>query len=196
MAKNPGRSKRISTVQGKTATVNLAHFEAALDRIQLHLDDVRAWVAAMRKKVEAAGTPYPSAACSKKPVARWALRNPRHAIARLHRPHSHHLRPLDGEGPEGPRRASAESDFHVSHASEVQTAHALRSLTVILCSDCTLRCDYCYQRAGGSMVMRWPALRASLGLLARVAAAARVGRALRRRAAPGDAADSACGRIS
>ncbi len=36
---------------------------------------------------------------------------------------------------------------------------------MILCSDCTLRCDYCYQRAGGSMVMRWPALRASLGLL-------------------------------
>jgi uncharacterized protein len=42
---------------------------------------------------------------------------------------------------------------------------ALHSLTVVLCSNCTLRCAYCYQRAGGSLVIRWPALRASLDVL-------------------------------
>lgn len=49
--------------------------------------------------------------------------------------------------------------------SEVGKADPLQSLVAVLCTDCTLRCAYCYQRPGGSLVMPWPALRASLDLL-------------------------------
>jgi uncharacterized protein len=44
----------------------------------------------------------------------------------------------------------------------MRTPPAIRSVTALLCSDCTLRCAYCYQRPGGSLRMSWPVLRASL----------------------------------
>jgi len=41
----------------------------------------------------------------------------------------------------------------------------LTSLTALLASNCTLRCAYCYQQPGGSLVMTWPTLRAALDVL-------------------------------
>jgi sulfatase maturation enzyme AslB (radical SAM superfamily) len=46
-------------------------------------------------------------------------------------------------------------------------APRLSSLTALLASNCTLRCAYCYQQPGGSLLMPWPALRAALDVLLR-----------------------------
>ena len=44
-------------------------------------------------------------------------------------------------------------------------APRLTSVTALLASNCTLRCAYCYQRPGGSLLMPWSALRAALDVL-------------------------------
>jgi sulfatase maturation enzyme AslB (radical SAM superfamily) len=41
----------------------------------------------------------------------------------------------------------------------------VRSLDVVVTSDCNLRCSYCYQNAKGPGVVRWPVLRPALDLL-------------------------------
>lgn len=47
----------------------------------------------------------------------------------------------------------------------MRAAPPIESVTLLLASNCTLRCAYCYQKPGGSLLMPWPSLRRSLDVL-------------------------------